>query len=336
MSFALWRLPWQKDIRQVLGRAVVVDSARNLNCQHGFVIAPFASSFKSPIVVITPSTGQAMSVKEALANCHVDGVADDVGHNATSYEQYCQTFTNFTAPLREGTLQKIVLSRQASVNLNTGIDFEELFRLACDRYPRTFVYLCHTPQTGTWLGATPELLLSGNDKEWHTIALAGTQTWPAHEWDEKNIREQALVADYIRQTVGKAQEEGPTTVRAGSLAHIRTDFRFQMDDDKMGELIERLHPSPAVCGLPKNEALAHILAHEGYDRAYYAGYLGWLDPNGQTDLYVNLRCMRLRGSTATLYAGSGLLPQSTEQEEWAETENKLYAMDSILREVTSS
>ena len=107
--------------------------------------------------------------------------------------------------------------------------------------------------------------------------------------------------------------KGPQTATAGELAHLRTDIRFALPSTGMlGSLLRALHPTPAVCGLPKDEAFRFIGAHEGYDRSYYAGFLGRLSPGGHTALYVNLRCMACSGETGAfrLYAGGGLLPES--------------------------
>ena len=89
--------------------------------------------------------------------------------------------------------------------------------------------------------------------------------------------------------------------------------------------------SPAhSCGLPKEEAYHFIIENEGYDRSYYSGFIGWLDPKGKTDLYVNLRCMNILPQTFTLYAGGGLLAASQLEDEWQETEDKLDTMRRIV------
>ena len=91
-----------------------------------------------------------------------------------------------------------------------------------------------------------------------------------------------------------------------------------------------LHPTPAVCGLPKEEAYRFIIDTENYDRSYYSGIIGWLAPEGDTTLYVNLRCMRIDKDTATLYAGGGILPTSEAESEWEETQHKMDTMRNIL------
>ena len=112
---------------------------------------------------------------------------------------------------------------------------------------------------------------------------------------------------------------------------MKSDFHFSLPDvRKIGDVLKLLHPTPAVCGLPKEEAYRFILANEGYDRSYYSGFIGWLDPNGTTDLYVNLRCMNISPTTFTLYAGGGLLAASRLEDEWQETEDKLDTMRRLI------
>lgn len=254
-------------------------------------------------------------------------------------EEYAHRFSLFTQPLLKGGQDKLVLSRHTRIQRKATFSPAKAFLYAAKRYIRSYVYLCHTPTTGTWMGSTPEILLSGEKGDWHTVALAGTQNLRAgnlpKNWDHKNWMEQQLVASYIQRqlsTLGiDSKEQGPYAVRAGEVAHLKSDFHFSLPDvRKIGDVLKLLHPTPAVCGLPKEEAYRFILANEGYDRSYYSGFIGWLDPNGKTDLYVNLRCMNISPKTFTLYAGGGLLAASRLEDEWQETEDKLDTMRRLI------
>ena len=225
--------------------------------------------------------------------------------------------------------------------MDKGADFSLsfVFRAACKRYIHSYIYLCYTPQTGIWLGSTPEIILSGEKDEWNTVALAGTQPLQDGKlpqiWDEKNRKEQDYVASYIRRQLLSlgihSTENGPYPAYAGALSHLKTDFRFSLKDNKgLGDLLKVLHPTPAVCGLPKEEAYRFILQNEGYDRRYYSGFIGWLDPEGRTDIYVNLRCMHIEDKQLTLYAGGGLLASSELNDEWLETEKKLQTIKRLI------
>jgi isochorismate synthase len=252
---------------------------------------------------------------------------------------YKLRFEAFSKALAGKEFEKLVLSHCFSVPRKSGFSPANVFYRACRRYIRSYVYLFHTPQTGTWIGSTPEVLLAGKGNEWHTVALAGTQPVTngklPETWSENKREEQQLVTDYIRDCLLsfniKPEEKGAYTVQAGELAHLKTDFRFSLSESQnLGKLLKALHPTPAVCGLPKEDAFRFINENEGYDRRYYSGFIGRLNPYEQTDLYVNLRCMQIEDKRLLLYAGGGLLASSDLKEEWAETEDKLLTMFRII------
>ena len=156
-----------------------------------------------------------------------------------------------------------------------------------------------------------------------------------YEKAEHNVRDdgriEQLVADYLARRLEIHSDtiiQQPThTVRAGNLVHLRSDFTFTLPStEKLGTLLESLHPTPAVCGLPKEEARNFILENESAPREYYSGFMGPLCMEGETHLYVALRCMRLFPQCHVLYAGGGLLPESTAENEWGETEQKMETM----------
>ena len=185
--------------------------------------------------------------------------------------------------------------------------------------------------------STPEVLLEkGSDtSKWHTMALAGTMKTPG-PWSEKNVKEQKYVSDYIRTCLDMFSSDiemsDPHITTAANLYHLRTDFYFSMRDDKqVGKLIDELHPTPAVCGIPKEAARSFILSNEHGQRHYYSGFCGPMNYLGTTHLYVSLRCMQIEGKHYKLYAGGGLLPDSDEAHEWQETEYKLNTMLDVLR-----
>lgn len=342
--FAVYRTPGSEKfrlLRQKHGSIRQLNDLKELNGERGFVIAPFRVSEQHPIVLLQPD--------EDIDFCTFD--ADEpleAGTQSLSDEQmetlstegYGVCFRTFLEALQNKTFEKLVLSRSITEERMEGFSPAAAFRAACSRYVHSYVYLCYTPQTGVWLGSTPEIILSGRQGEWNTVALAGTQSLQNGElpqvWDEKNREEQAYVTAYIRRqfhSLGiEAHEKGPYPAYAGALSHLKTDFRFSLSDpDNLGDLLEVLHPTPAVCGLPKEEAYRFILDHEGYDRKYYSGFIGWLDPDGQTDLYVNLRCMNVEADRLVLYAGGGLLASSEVNDEWMETEKKLQTMKRLIR-----
>jgi isochorismate synthase len=200
------------------------------------------------------------------------------------------------------------------------------------------VYCFYHPKIGTWLGATPEQLLKANDKEFQTIALAGTQKDQGSNevvWAKKEQEEQQFVTDYIVEKIkGVASEvlvSEPYSLKAGSIWHIKTDISGTLNStSSLQKVIQLLHPTPAVCGFPKDNAKAFILANENYDRSFYTGYLGELNIENKTDLFVNLRCMKISDSQAHLFMGCGITKDSIPEKEWEESINKSATMKKVL------
>lgn len=344
-SFALWRIPGENTINfrmQTFGNPEILSDISELNGKTGFVIAPFNVSERHPIVLIKPNC---MDIPEDILEIPQDMIEIPMQCSTAiqtvkeEMDQYRKDYVSFSIPLQKGIQDKLVLSRSHTIQRKSIHSSGKSFFEACRRYMYSYVYLCHTPKTGTWMGGTPEILLSGEDTSWNTVALAGTQRLINGElpknWNQKNWKEQQLVASYIRRQLASIgiypEEKGPFSARAGALSHLKSDFRFSLTDTKnLGDILKLLHPTPAVCGLPKEDAYKFILEHEGYDRGYYSGFIGWLAPFGKTDLYVNLRCVKIDRDRYTLFAGGGLLASSNMEEEWQETEDKMKTMQNIL------
>lgn len=353
-SFAIWRVPGEERLHfrmQSTGSPCLLYDIKDLNERSGFVIAPFQVTTGRPIVLIQPDVFELRSMNNEELIIDNERTQDDHYSLSTIHsslreaseseekERYAYRFSLFTTPLLKGSQDKLVLSRSKTIRKDPFFSPGKAFSAAVERYIRSYVYLCHTPETGTWMGSTPEILLSGEKGDWQTVALAGTQSLRdgklPKSWDHKNWREQQLVASYIRRqlsTLGiNPEEQGPYSARAGEVSHLKSDFFFSLpNSEKLGDVLQLLHPTPAVCGLPKEEAYRFIIENEGYDRSYYSGFIGWLDPKGKTDLYVNLRCMNIHPQTFTLYAGGGLLAASQLEDEWQETEIKLDTMRRIV------
>lgn len=327
---------------QSTGTARLLYTIEELDEQKGFVIAPFCPSDSLPIVLIEPDCFEIPQLPLAGSpkQCQPDPNNTCFASPEAVKEHYREAFRRFIEPLQRKKFDKLVLSRSQTIGRASGFSATAAFYQACRQYKYSYIYLCHTPQTGTWMGSTPEIILAGQQGEWHTVALAGTQPLQNDgclptSWDEKNKEEQGIVAAYVRNQLDslgiRFTEQAPCPVHAGALSHLRSDFGFSLPDNrKLGDLLKRLHPTPAVCGLPKEEAYRFILDNEGHNRRYYSGFIGWLDPEGKSDLYVNLRCMHIHPHAFTLYAGGGLLASSCLESEWQETEAKMQTMARLL------
>ncbi len=228
------------------------------------------------------------------------------------------------AAIQQGDFKKVVLSRKIEVDFNESP--LELFQSLLPTYPNAFCYLWFHPSTGLWLGATPEILLQVRNREFNTISLAGTLPYSGNDqvvWGRKELKEQDLVTDYIldvlRDKASDIKKGELESVRAGNLLHLRTKISGVFLEDGLGPVIRFLHPTPAICGFPKQPALDFIHDNENYDRAFYTGFLGELNFDAETKLYVNLRCAQIKENKVVVYTGGGITQDSDPEKEWEET-----------------
>lgn len=328
-----WNFIWNKDKPNLTFRHI-----DELNGRSGYVIAPFRVDENHPIVLVQAERKMVLEA-EMIKKNDLKESEENSEPVAAVNEEYARNFETFISVLRDKTFDKLVLSRSVEIDRPESFNATLSFFRACRNYPHSYVYFLYTPETGGWLGSTPETLLSAEKGLWRTVALAGTMPLLKNKklperWSPKQRKEQKYVADYIRRQLGSLEikylEKGPYPAYAGALSHLKTDFYFLLpDENKVGSLLSLLHPTPAVCGLPKEEAYRFILKNEGYDRRYYSGFVGWLEPEEKTDLYVNLRCMNIQKEKLTLYAGGGLLASSELNDEFQETEKKMQTMKNI-------
>ena len=339
-AFALYRLSHAGHCTLVgqNGVPVAMASLAGLGGERGYVIAPFNADDRTPVLLLRPDEVRQCTLDEVRVMQDLPYYLEggNIPLQPASRDAYHDDFCRFHRAFSETGFQKLVLARCADWQ-HQGTHPADFFIMACERYPEAFVTLFSAPQCGTWLMATPEVLLAREGARWRTMALAGTMRYSDSlpRWSDKNLQEQAYVSRYIRDCLSRYSCDvvmnGPYTTRAATLAHLRTDFSFMLADDSVvGHLLADLHPTPAVCGLPKQEALRFIMDNERCDRSYYSGFSGPLDIHGETAMFVSLRCMRIFGDRYRLYAGGGILPQSEEQQEWNETSAKMQAMLSII------
>lgn len=251
--------------------------------------------------------------------------------------------------IRQKQFHKVVLSRTKELSYTDQFQPAKAFQKLAKAYPHAFVSLVNLPdQKELWLGASPEALVQQkSDGIFKTMSLAGTQKAKDEagnliakydiRWGQKEIEEQALVSRYIVECFKKIRlreylETGPKTVLAGNLYHLRTDFEVDTNAVNFPELssvmLRLLHPTSAVCGVPKIPSLQFLSDIEGYDRTFYSGFLGPVQVESDSNLFVNLRTVRLKDGIATFYAGAGITEDSIPEREWEETELKC---DTLLK-----
>ncbi len=245
--------------------------------------------------------------------------------------------------IKSGKFEKLVCSRTEKVVLKH-IDIIKVYKNMLGTYPNAFRYCFYHPDSGLWMGATPEQLLKVEEQRISTVALAGTQLYKEGEeakWPVKEKQEQQFVTDYIiaglNSYVSNINVSEPYTFRAGNIVHIKTDITGDITEkSNVKNVVATLHPTPAVCGLPKLEAQYFLIKNEDYDRKYYAGFLGEINKDfssgyeNKTDLFVNLRCMKINNNAAQLFIGCGITESSDPEKEFIETVNKSETMKKVL------
>lgn len=313
--------------------------------ERGFVFAPF----KGNNAVFFPQLKVSVDVISSLPII----ASTQSGSNPLQSDQklkarHVNLVSNAVSAINKGDFAKVVLSRKETIAL---ANFDPLvaFQLLQQTYPSAFAYCFFHPKVGLWLGAFGEQLLFVNGNHFHTMSIAGTQVYDEHQlprWTEKEREEQQIVTDFIianlREFASQIDVSAPYDIKAGKLVHLKTDISgtFQKGVD-LKEVISVLHPTPAVCGFPKQAAGKFIEENEGYDRQYYSGFLGELNcdfenENYNTDLFVNLRCVSVESQMdsnskiANVYVGGGITGASIAENEWTETINKAQTIKNIL------
>lgn len=351
VPFAAYRLPGGRSVQLVLQQSPKVNvlaEGEKLTTHTGFAFYPFPNS-TAPKTFIKADfhisedniTDEAIIRVLTKVSFSENGYKKPYPHAATKKE-YCDGAEKMVSEIKKGTLQKGVLSRVHLEKAQEGFSAVELFKRLVKIYPNTCAYLAYIPHTGLWIGATPELLLQVEEDELHTVSLAGTKKMEGSRgfnWGLKELEEQKIVTDRIRECLekyfpGKVSVSSPSSVIAGPVEHLKTTFRVIANKEKIIEnfdsIVHDLHPTPAVAGIPKEEALELIRNTEKHDRSYYTGFLGPVNVQGKTALFVNLRCLEVLDKHLALYVGAGITAASDPDAEWEETKLKTKTLLNVL------
>lgn len=369
LPFVAYRKPGENSGTAFLQKSAEIFYSEELT-EKGFVFAPFDDKEQKLLIPGAGSEKIIFETSELTSVEEIPFVDAPSEANDTAREEHVSLVKRALEKLKSGELEKVVLSRKEEIEL-PGVDPVELFHRLLGNYPDAFVYLWYHPATKCWLAATPETLLNVEGTRFKTMALAGTQKFKENTevtWGEKEKQEQQFVTDSILENLEKVGIPSSEvkcsevyTAKAGSLLHLRTDITGQIRSTKfqipnsgragVNALVTALHPTPAVCGLPKQKAKEFIISEEGYDREFYTGYLGELNlqknlqrsrnrrnvenlayraVKQESSLFVNLRCMKIDGQTVSIYVGGGITKDSDPEAEWEETVNKSQTMKKVL------
>ena len=335
LPFVLYCLP---ETEFVTGYFQKNSQCYDANCfsENGVVMAPFESQNKT--VCIPASKSEVITSRFSRQHFTQNDIPID--ESEEDYKKHIALVDTAKKDINNKKANKIVVSRRKELPLKN-FDLVTLFLRLTSLFPDTFRYIWFHPKTGLWCGASPELLLKTDGYSFTTMALAGTKKiidGKPPDWTSKEIEEQKYVLDTITTVLQKVTSVLKTsrtyTHQSGSIAHLRTDITGVLKNRKatLEIIANRLHPTPAVCGIPQKVARDFVLANEGYAREYYTGYIGPVskgDTNSQ--LFVNLRCMKILDSKAYVYAGGGITVGSDVADEWNETKNKLQTMLQVLQ-----
>lgn len=335
-TFAAFRLPGQhvQLWAQRQPELETIDGALLLELNQVFLLAPFR---------IDPERIPFIRADIELTFAEIDpdialldsctGSAPDISTAPTSTTKadHVIAVTAAKEACRQGLLEKVVISRIERLDLDPTSTVDRYQRMLAEA-PDAFVVLTYTPDHGLWMGASPERLVHADEGHVTVDALAGT--WPverapasAGAAGSKELEEQGLVAravmrTFVAQDLRNITTHGPNMQAAGPVAHLHTVLEADLGDRLLGDLVLALHPTPAVGGTPTAEALAFIRKVERYDRQLYTGFWGPWNADGITDLYVNLRCLRIHRDGAGIFVGGGITADSDPLAEWEETVQK--------------
>ena len=298
--------------------------------QSGFVFA----SFYSETNVVFPLSNSEVLQEEINFETEDNSFQLETKSNENAQILFEKLVRNGVSEIENNTFEKVVLSRKIEVSQQ--VDFIKSYQNLLKKYPTAYRYLWFHPRVGLWMGATPEQLAKITNNTFETVALAGTQVFSKTiSWQEKEIVEQQLVTDYIKSRtenlVEVLQISESYTQKAGNLVHLKSDISGKLKQNvSQLDVINALHPTSAVCGMPLEKARNFIIENEKYNRKYYSGFLGEFQIQEQTNLFVNLRCCDIENDITTIYVGCGITKDSQADKEFIETENKAKTILSAL------
>lgn len=297
----------------------------------GFKIVPFDSYGGKYNTVIIP---EQLSAQEFLKYDIINTqTASKFNLKATTLIDYKKSFMLAMNEIEAENLKKIVLS-QINFGISDSTNWSNYFLKLERCYKNAFIFIYHTPEYGTWIGASPETLARYHSNSLRTMALAGTIAHGNTHWRGKEIIEQEFVSRYIEQQFSDNhiayKKSNLKTLSAGPIDHLCTEFSANIKSHELAEMIvTALHPTPAICGLPQDLAKKCIINIENHERVCYGGYIGPVSADG-FDYFVNLRSMYVNGDCYFIFTGGGLTIDSDVNEEWEETQNKAITLSSLL------
>jgi len=343
LPFVLYKKPEEAEVYGLLQKDANMWFVQDFDKDKGFVFAPYNTSEERILIKsdakLTFDMGELEIISSDYKTMDVNGLfgSEVVGPNIDKIrEEHILKVKKGIEAVKSGEIDKVVITREELWNAKT-IDFSAIFKDLVDSYDDAFVYIWFHPLVGMWIGATPELLVEKDDEFIHSTAIAGTKNADKPgDWGHKELQEQKIVSDYVvdifeKNLLSSIRQFGPETISAGKLEHLKTDITGELSSaSNINYLINSLHPTPAVCGMPLAKAKDFIAETENYNRNFYTGFLGELNLDNHTELYVNLRCLQIVKDGVKFFVGGGITEESNPEAEWEETVNKSNTLKDIV------
>lgn len=327
LPFVLYAKPNEAILQGVFQKN---DALHMFDNQIGFVFAGFYNTTN----VVFPLTDSEIFQEEMSFRIEEQTFKTEIKFDENAKKSFENLVKKGISEIEKGTFTKIVLSRK--IELSQSINSLKSYQNILKKYPTAFRYLWFHPNVGLWMGATPEQLVKIKNHTFETVSLAGTQVVSENViWQEKEVEEHQLVTDYIKNStenlVENIQISKAYTHKAGNLVHLKSDISGKLKSNFCEkDIINALHPTSAVCGMPLDVARNFILENENYKRKYYSGFLGEYKMQEQSNLFVNLRCLEVLNNAVNVYVGCGITKDSNPEMEFFETENKSMTMRDVL------
>jgi len=261
--------------------------------------------------------------------------------------EWRKLINNTKLKLSNGHFQKLVLSRVKSFELKESPDWDIIIKKLTFQYPDCYLFLFKN-RSSFFFGASPEKFLSTKDNFIEVEAVAGSAPRGIKISDDKVIennllesskikKEHSYVSNFISQILNDYSghiyfPDSPEVRKLDNIQHLVTKFSARIKNtDILFSLMDRLFPTPAVCGFPKEKTIEIIRNLESHDRGLYSGLIGWMDLNGNCDFTVTIRSALVEGKKITAFAGAGIVEESDPKEEFYETELKLKPILSLFQ-----
>ena len=291
----------------------------------GFIMMPFDEN-KEGHFLSSKTMFEAKITPNSLKNSLTERFNQQEKFNSHK-ENYIKKIVDIKSTISKTELIKLVYSTSFEVDLIQN-NYEAYFKKLLSLHKDAFCYLFYIPDEGFWMGASPETLLEVKDKKITTMALAGTKKRSVIQWGNKEILEQKIVKDEIKKNLTPFCENLETTnsstIKAGGIDHLKTTISGATSSSP-SQIINAIHPTPAVGGAPKEKALLIIKKKESHNRSFYSGYLGEIN-NMNCKLFVNLRCVHIKKNKARIFVGGGITEDSKPEKEWEEIINKSHTI----------